>query len=450
MRVLDLFSGIGGFSLGLERAGFHTVAFCEIEPYCRAVLKHHWPEVPCYDDIRTLTADRLAADGIGIDVICGGFPCQDISAAGKGAGLAGERSGLWREFYRLIREIRPRYVIVENVSALLSRGLGTILGDLSSIGYDAEWHCIPAAYVGAPHRRDRVWIVAHPEGLGRFQEFGISQHADLEGPPWDLIDGCGAGRCGNRTYVSDPSGERLPQPERVAVLGTGRRDEGRAAPECGWWEFEPDVGRVAHGVPKRVDRLKALGNAVVPQVVEMIGRAILALWTWMLSSSSDRRALNVVDGTGPHEGRGPHYSRRTPGSKTFTGVGREIVLVTADGNAVWACVYQRTPAARGTGVSRGRTATHDIKPRYIWRNMMFRNLGTSLSSDLIRWATARTYEEWCYRYGAIPAERLRTEIDIGRVASPNPGYCYLCAGWERDRIVRGKLYLFAPPVTSLT
>lgn len=169
--------------------------------------------------------------------------------------------------------------------------------------------------------------------------------------------------------------------------------------------------------------------------------------TWTLSSSSDRRALDVVDGAGPHAGQGAHYSRRTPGSKTFTGCGQEIVLVTADGNAVWACVYQRTPAARGSGVSRGRRATADVKPRYIWRNMMFRNLGPVLSSTLIREATLRTYEEWQRRYGTLPPERLRTEIAIGRVASVNPGYCYRCAGWTRDRIVRGKLYLFAPSVT---
>src|SRR4051812_44846123 len=123
LRTLDLFSGIGGFSRGLERTGgFQTVAFCEIEPFCRRVLAKHWPDVPCYEDIKTLTADRLLDDGlVPVDVICGGFPCQDISVAGKGAGIDGERSGLWSEYARLIGEIQPRFIIVENVSALLAR-----------------------------------------------------------------------------------------------------------------------------------------------------------------------------------------------------------------------------------------------------------------------------------------------------------------------------------------
>ena len=161
LRLLDLFSGIGGFSLGLERSGgFETVAFCEIEPYCRKVLARHWPQVPCYDDIRSLTGDTLRRDGIAVDAICGGFPCQDLSYAGKRAGLEGARSGLWSEYARLIGELRPRVVIVENVPGLLSLGMGTVLGDLSALGYDAVWDCIPASAVGAPHRRDRVWLIA--------------------------------------------------------------------------------------------------------------------------------------------------------------------------------------------------------------------------------------------------------------------------------------------------
>lgn len=279
MRVLDLFSGIGGFSLGLERAGMTTVAFCEIEPYCRAVLKKHWPEVPCYDDVRSLTYGRLAADGICVDVICGGFPCQDISVAGKGAGIEGERSGLWGEYSRLIGELRPRYAIVENVAALLGRGMGIVLADLASLGYDAEWHCIPASAVGAPHRRDRVWLVAYPN---------TSERGAL----------CGA--CGRMEGAQRLSqGQESPgglKPGRQALANPNAGDEQRRCRplQMGWggiarqiadngqfgrtqWGVEPDVGRVAHGVSRRVDRLGGLGNAVVPQIPEMIGRAILAM-----------------------------------------------------------------------------------------------------------------------------------------------------------------------------
>ena len=165
---------------------------------------------------------------------------------------------------------------------------------------------------------------------------------------------------------------------------------------------------------------------------------------WLLSSSSAPEALAVVDGTGRFAGLGPHYSRRTPGSKTFTGVGQVIVLVRDCGTAVWACVRQRTPSARGTGGSRGREGVADPKPRFLWRNMLFRNLGTTLSSELIRRALYRTYVEWQHRYGSLPDERLRTEIDTRVVKSRNPGYCYKVAGWIPDRVVRGKLYLFAP------
>lgn len=165
---------------------------------------------------------------------------------------------------------------------------------------------------------------------------------------------------------------------------------------------------------------------------------------WTLSSSSDRRALDVVDGAGAHAGMGPHYSRRTPGSKTFTGVGQEVVLVTRDGRAVWAVVRQKTPAKRGSGGSRGRTGDDDAAAKFVWRNMMFRNIGAGLSSDLIREATDMTYRIWVARYGEMPTERLRTEIGIKSVRSSNPGYCYLMAGWERGPIRRGKLFLYAP------
>src|SRR3990167_121317 len=156
LRVLDLFSGIGGFALGLERtSGFKTVAFCEIEPYCQAVLRKHWPSVPIFPDIRKLTVDAIGP----IDIITGGFPCQDISNLGKKAGIeAGTRSGLWSEYSRLIGELRPCHIIVENVTALLERDIGRVVGDLAKIGYDAEWDVVPAAAVGAPQFRERVWV----------------------------------------------------------------------------------------------------------------------------------------------------------------------------------------------------------------------------------------------------------------------------------------------------
>ena len=260
MRVLDLFSGIGGFSLGLERAGMRTVQFVELDPFCRAVLAQHWPDVPCHDDIRTFHAPAGFAD-----VICGGFPCQDISIAGKGAGLAGPRSSLWTEYARLIGEVRPRFVVVENVAALLGRGLGDVLGDLAAVGYDAEWHCVPASAVGAPHRRDRVWIVAYPE---RWSSRG-------DGPAVELS---GAARA---DQGAEEERQRLRADARYgcAVVAHANSEPQDGATESRrelhHWSVEPDVGRVADGVPARMDRLRSLGNAVVPQIPEIIGRAIM-------------------------------------------------------------------------------------------------------------------------------------------------------------------------------
>jgi len=304
MRVLDLFSGIGGFSLGLERAGFRTVVFCEVEPYCRAVLARHWPSVPILGDIRAVTADTVRnalreqpgqRDGPSrtgeteprfIDLICGGFPCQDISVAGKGAGLAGERSGLWVEFARLIGELRPRYAIVENVSALCFRGLGAVLGDLAAVGYDAEWHCIPAAYVGAPHRRDRIWIVAYASRNVRTEPATRWPERERTGKSSESMANT---ECqGLERQRGEARQPRQPQPWHDGSQGAdadgsngqavsfGRKNSWqRCAPSFHWWESEPNVGRVAHGVSSRVDRLRALGNAVVPQVVEVIGKAIM-------------------------------------------------------------------------------------------------------------------------------------------------------------------------------
>lgn len=271
LKVLDLFSGIGGFSLGLERTnGFETVAFCEIEDFPRRVLAKHWPDVPCYDDVRTLTSERLAVDRIGcVDVIVGGFPCQDISIAWSGPGIDGARSGLWSEYSRLIGELRPSYVIVENVAALLGRGLGRVLGDLAALGYDAEWNCIPATYVGAPHRRDRLWIVAYPNSGQRVgSEWALRAGRDASsGCGEALADPDSFGRHQVEQHVAGGQDTQRPVSSALYAGEPGRR---------GWWKAEPSVGRVADGVPARVDRLKALGNAVVPQIPELIGRAILA------------------------------------------------------------------------------------------------------------------------------------------------------------------------------
>ena len=246
LQLLDLFSGIGGFSLGLERTGgFETVAFCENETKRHATLRRHWPEVPIYDDAQTLSKNQLDADGITVDAICGGFPCQDLSLSGKLEGIDAERSGLWSEFARLIGELRPKVVFVENVSNLLAgpserpgEWFGRVLGDLAQIGYDAEWHCIPAASVGAPHHRDRIWIVAYPE---------CERRCSGE-PKWE-----------HAAYADTCS--------QAIRLGGGEK----------WWSTEPSVGRLVDGFPGRLDRLKALGNAVVPQIPELLGRAYLAI-----------------------------------------------------------------------------------------------------------------------------------------------------------------------------
>jgi DNA (cytosine-5)-methyltransferase 1 len=268
MRVLDLFSGIGAFSLGLERAGMKTISFCEIDPFCRRVLAKHWPGVRCYHDVRELSAQHLTADGIGsIDVICGGFPCQDISVAGRGAGINGARSGLWSEYARLIGEIRPRYVIVENVAALLGRGLGDVLGDLAALGYDAEWHCIPASAVGAPHIRDRIWIVAYADRRG-WREQGDVCEAQIGGPATGHTLRRGSYVADtDRTRLALRDGRDLTRWARASVAGDD------------WWAVEPDVGRVVDGPAGKVDRRKrliGLGNSLVPQIPELIGRAIMA------------------------------------------------------------------------------------------------------------------------------------------------------------------------------
>jgi DNA (cytosine-5)-methyltransferase 1 len=351
MYVGSLFAGIGGFDLGLERAGFTTRWQVEQDPYRRAVLAARFPDAVRHADVCAVGAADLAP----VDLICGGFPCQDLSFAGLGAGLDGERSGLWSEFARIIRELGPRYVLVENVPALLSRGFGRVLADLAACGYDAEWDCVPAAAVGAPHRRDRLWVVAYPRG--EQHQSGGPAHgrptaSELLGRPVadaarDAEGGAGApagterqrtrpgrqpadadadarrlevdaqldvqaqegngralGRDADRLHnqVADADGQRREgtgaarstiderrQPLDARRTDVGDTDEKRRPRRAGnvwsrwwrepsdpsWWLAEPDVGRVADGVPSRVDRLAALGDALVPQVAEAIGLRII-------------------------------------------------------------------------------------------------------------------------------------------------------------------------------
>jgi DNA (cytosine-5)-methyltransferase 1 len=248
----SLFSGIGGFDLGFQRAGIETRWQVEIDPYCRRVLAKHFPDAKRFSDIRECGSHNLSD----VDIVSGGFPCQDISNAGKRAGIDGERSGLWSEYARIICELRPRYVVVENVAALLGRGMERVLGDLAAIGYDAEWQSIRASDVGAPHRRERIWIVAYP---GR-EHFDVQQRIQRI---------CESARSGSDVADAEIFTERA---GLCARDPKGQRR--RRFSDGGWWAVEPDVGRVAHGVPTRVDRLRGLGNAIVPQIAEWIGRRL--------------------------------------------------------------------------------------------------------------------------------------------------------------------------------
>lgn len=278
MKVLDLFSGIGGFSLGLDRAGMQTVAFCEIDPHCRKILKKHWPNTPIYEDISKLgfskfndeiyydchdTKKFLGQETGKIDLICGGFPCQDISTAGAQKGMvdnkkyqkainegstheeaereARTRSGLWFEYKRIIREVRPTYVLIENVGNLRGNGLITVLKDLRQLGYDAEWHIISAKSVSpAWHERKRIWIIAVPHGHN-----------------FRLCD------------------ETLTTKEEKQKWWAKATAKLRA-----WWPLKPTFRGTVDGVPRKLDlprqrRIRQLGNAVVPQIPEFIGTRIM-------------------------------------------------------------------------------------------------------------------------------------------------------------------------------
>ena len=256
----SLFAGIGGFDLGFERAGMKCAWQVEIDDFCQKVLEKHWPGVDRHGDIRECGRHNLEP----VDVIAGGFPCQPHSMAGKRRGKADDRN-LWPEYLRLVREIRPRWVVGENVPGLISTMLDEVLSDLEGEAYTVGTLVVPAVAFDAPHRRDRVFIVADAE-RGRLQQGAGS-----------------AGQAGQRWPESGGSGEDVADsPGRGEQPGSSRRNVRglqnevlQAGGNTNYWAPEPDVGRVAHGVPSRVDRLRALGNAVVPQVAEWIGRQIV-------------------------------------------------------------------------------------------------------------------------------------------------------------------------------
>lgn len=267
LTVGSLFAGIGGFDLGLERAGMRSVWQSEIDPYCQRVLARHWPDVLRVPDVRNVGADTVPP----VDLICGGFPCQPVSEAGLQKAQDDPR-WLWPQFARVVRELRPRYVLVENVRGLRRRGFGDVIGDLADLGYDAEWASIRAADIGAPHRRERVWIVAYPHSdVHGFQGWPESDGSQVEpveqSPLWDDADGL-------RDVVADT--DAIGRPRRPRVFGPGWGTE--LADSRGWLP-EPGMARVANGLPGRVDRVAALGNALVPQIAEWIGRRVMAYET---------------------------------------------------------------------------------------------------------------------------------------------------------------------------
>jgi len=317
MNYIDLFHGIGGFALGAYWAGmkFENHFCSDIEPYAQNLYALRFPGSVQLGDITKINTDDLKQYGADW-IITGGFPCQDISIAGKGVGITGARSGLWFEYWRIIRDLRPRFAIMENVGALTFRGLDAVLGSLSEIGYNAEWQDIRASDLGAPHRRERIWIIAYPDTASNRREWertNATLEKRLQQRPGDAGKlECGLKRlCENvadtgfeperdesdrldnqREYrkaqefraekrdgftnsskdVSDNDSQRCKEQYNRITERTGDIDgcDDRRKAEHPGWSTEPDVGRLAHGVSGRVDRLKGLGNAIVPQIAELL------------------------------------------------------------------------------------------------------------------------------------------------------------------------------------
>jgi DNA (cytosine-5)-methyltransferase 1 len=280
LTVGSLFSGIGGLDLGLERAGMKVIWQSEIDPYCNKVLKKHWPEVPNYGNIKEIEWATIPRP----DVICGGYPCQPFSTAGKRRGTDDPRH-LWPWVRTAISELRPQYAILENVRGHLSMGGLQVIGELTEIGYDAEWRVVSAAGLGAPHRRDRIIIVAYPidqrqqgwkvKSKPKSNRLGFDEAEHQRGPTNDermaatkeLADSKGSASGSTQPY------DLCPPIWQTTKL---RKSDSSTRTNSDWWQVEPDVGRVANGVSARVDRLRGLGNAVVPQLAEYIGRLVIA------------------------------------------------------------------------------------------------------------------------------------------------------------------------------
>ena len=281
LKVLDLFSGLGGFSLGLERTGcFKTTAFCDNNKYSRLLLQKHWKGVKIYNDVREINKEQLESDGIQFpDIITGGFPCQPFSVAGKQKGTSDDRH-LWPEMFRIVKEFTPRWIIGENVKGLTNIEKGmvfeSVCTDLEGEGYEVRAFNIPAAGVGAPHRRERIWIVASLEdsrrSLRSWSKFGEKDENEIRKRYADQHQRPGST---SESNVADAStGRRASQEGEIQTRGNGTEHQG-------WWSTEPNVGRVANGVSGRVYRLRALGNSIVPQIATEIGYAIIkaeGLW----------------------------------------------------------------------------------------------------------------------------------------------------------------------------
>ena len=308
LRLIDTFSGIGGFSYAAEKlvGGFKTVAFVECEPFCQKVLKKHWPHVEQFHDIRTYKPEPYSAD-----VICGGFPCQDISLAGQGKGITKEtRSGLFYELIRVIRLVRPKYIVLENVAAILNNGLGIVLGELAEAGFNCEWACIPASALGACHRRDRWWLVAYPQSNRDYrnattmgQEIGQTSQQKF----WPELE-CEITNIERNRRSTESSSKELffaysegserNGNETIEKHGKARtqeifRDRNGGENTYTWrntphelkgdwreWSVKPVICRTPNGVPSGVDRakrLKALGNSIVPQVAAIPLQRVLDL-----------------------------------------------------------------------------------------------------------------------------------------------------------------------------